>query len=175
MEIKLEMGALGQSKWYEYVLRFAFGGTVTALAGIIAKRFGPEIGGLFLAFTAILPASATLIEKHERQKKERNGMQGAERGRKAAGVDAIGASMGAIGLAAFALVVWRRLPESGTGMVLAGATVAWLLTSVSIWKTREVLCRRVRRMGASNHRSASAQLHEPSIKGRRDEQERAEK
>src|SRR5258708_15945510 len=122
MEIKLEMGALGQSKWYEYVLRFAFGGTVTALAGIIAKRFGPEIGGRFLAFPAILPTSATLIEKHERQKKERNGMQSGERGGDAAGVDAIGALMGAIGLAAFAFGVSRRLPQSRKVMVLCEAT-----------------------------------------------------
>ena len=45
-------------------------GLITAVAGIIAKQFGPGIGGLFLAFPAIFPASATLIEKHEKQKKE---------------------------------------------------------------------------------------------------------
>jgi hypothetical protein len=37
--------------------------------------FGPSIGGLFLAFPA-LPASATLIEKHEKHKKEENGVEG---------------------------------------------------------------------------------------------------
>lgn len=36
---------------------------VTALAGVIAKHYGPVIGGLFFAFPAIFPASATLIEK----------------------------------------------------------------------------------------------------------------
>jgi hypothetical protein len=30
---------------------------------------GPRVGGLFLAFPAIFPASATLVEKHEKQKK----------------------------------------------------------------------------------------------------------
>lgn len=153
MKIKVDMAALGQSQWYEYALRFVFGGTVTALAGLIAKRFGPEVGGLFLAFPAILPASATLIEKHEKQKKERAGQNGAERGRAAAGVDAVGASMGAIGLAVFALIVWLRLPEYGMGTVLTAATVAWFLTAVGIWKFRETLWRRMRkgRVRASKH------------------------
>ncbi len=54
----------------DYAIRFLFGGLITVAAGIIAKRFGPGIGGLFLAFPAIFPASATLIEKHEKEKKE---------------------------------------------------------------------------------------------------------
>jgi len=52
---------------------------VTAVAGIIANKFGPAIGGLFLAFPAIFPASATLIEKHEKEKKEKQGFEGATR------------------------------------------------------------------------------------------------
>ena len=145
MKITLNAGGLGQSKWYEYLFRFAFGGAVTALAGVIAKRFGPEIGGLFLAFPAILPASATLIEKHENQKKERAGEEGAERGNMAAGVDSVGASMGAVGLTVFALIVWLRLPESGMAMVLTTATLAWFITSVSVWKCREMFLRRLRK------------------------------
>ena len=38
------------------------------------QRWGPGIGGLFLAFPAIFPASATLVEKHEKQKKNRAGI-----------------------------------------------------------------------------------------------------
>ena len=34
-----------------------------------AKRYGPGVAGLFLAFPAIFPAGATLIEKHEKEKK----------------------------------------------------------------------------------------------------------
>jgi hypothetical protein len=67
MQIKVYPSALGQTKWYEYAIRFLFGGMITAVAGMIAKQFGPGIGGLFLAFPAIFPASATLIEKHETQ------------------------------------------------------------------------------------------------------------
>jgi hypothetical protein len=59
VKVKIDTSELGQSRWQDYLLRFLFGGTVTALAGVIAKRFGPGIGGLFLAFPAILPAAAT--------------------------------------------------------------------------------------------------------------------
>ena len=152
MKIKFDTSGLGQSRWYEYLVRFAFGGVVTVLAGLIAKRFGPEIGGLFLAFPAIFPATATLIEKHEKQKKERAGKSGTERGREAAGIDAAGAAMGSIGLAAFALVVWLRLPASRMSIVLIGATLGWFVTSVSVWEFRETIWRRARRgrLKASN-------------------------
>jgi len=157
VKIKLDTSGLRQSRWYEYLARILFGGTVTALAGLIAKRFGPEIGGLFLAFPAIFPATATLIEKHEqqkheKQKKERAGDSGTKRGSAAAGVDAAGAAMGSIGLAAFALVVWLRLPASGMSIVLIGATLAWFVTSASVWEFRETLWRRARRcrFNASN-------------------------
>ena len=101
MEIQLHSEVVGETKWYEYAVRFLFGGLITALAGIIAKKFGPEIGGLFLAFPAIFPASATLIEKHEKQEKERLGLKGTKRAADAVSVDAAGAAIGTIGLACF--------------------------------------------------------------------------
>ena len=172
MKIKLDTSGLGQSRWYEYLVRFAFGGVVTVLAGLIAKHLGPEIGGLFLAFPAIFPATATLIEKHEKQKKERAGKSGTKRGRDAAGVDAAGAAMGSIGLATFALVVWLRLPASRMSMVLIGATLAWFVTSVSVWQFRETLWRRVRtnRLHASNpppHDSVHHAVHRGRSTNRR--------
>ena len=168
MKIRLDTSGLGQSRWYEYLIRFAFGGVVTVLAGLIAKRFGPEIGGLFLAFPAIFPATATLIEKHERQKKERAGKGGTERGREAAGIDAAGAAIGSIGLAAFALIVWRGLPASRVSMVLIGATLAWFVTSVSVWQFRETLWRRARRnrLHAANHPPHNAVYHHAVPPGR---------
>jgi hypothetical protein len=156
MKIKADMAGLGQSKWYEYVVRFAFGGTVTALAGLIAKRFGPEVGGFFLAFPAIFPAAATLIEKHEKQKKERAGLPGEIRGRKAAGVDAAGAWMGALGLIVFGLIVWRELPQSATAAVLGIATVAWFLTSFLVWLLREKVYRRWAQQTMASRRRTSA-------------------
>jgi uncharacterized protein DUF3147 len=74
MQISLDLSALGKTKWYEYALRFAFGGAITVAAGLIANKWGPGVGGLFLAFPAIFPASATLVEKHEKQEKQQHGL-----------------------------------------------------------------------------------------------------
>jgi hypothetical protein len=139
MRIKVDFSTLGQTKWHDYAVRFLFGGLITALAGIIAKKFGPGIGGLFLAFPAIFPASATLIEKHEREKKESVGLNGAARGRSAASIDAAGSSMGSIGLFVFAFVVWQFMPRNRAWIALAAATVLWLGVSVAVWQIRKRL------------------------------------
>jgi uncharacterized protein DUF3147 len=139
MKVSIKLSALGQTKWHEYVSRFFFGGVVTVLTGLIAKKFGPAIGGLFLAFPAIFPASATLIEKHEKQKKERVGLHGTERGRMAVGLDAAGAAMGSVGLLAFGLTVWRELIHFRAVFVLSAATLVWLLVSISIWYGHKVI------------------------------------
>ena len=144
MKIKVDTAAVKSSKWYEIALRFLFGGFVTAFAGLAAKKFGPEIGGLFLAFPAIAPATATLIKKREQEKKERAGYEGAERGRAAAAVDVAGSAMGGFGLAAFSLIVWWRIREWRTAIVLLAATVVWFLVAVSVWQLRETVGRRLR-------------------------------
>jgi hypothetical protein len=139
MQIKVDLSPLGQAKWHDYAVRFLFGGLITAAAGIVAKKFGPGIGGLFLAFPAIFPASATLIEKHERQKKAVLGLNGSARARSAAGVDAAGSSIGSLGLLVFAFVVWRFLPTNRAGIVLGCATLLWLGVSVVGWHIRKAL------------------------------------
>lgn len=152
MKIKIDTTGLRESKWYEYVVRFAFGGAVTALTGVIAKHFGPEIGGLFLAFPAILPATATLIEKHETEKKHEVGKHGTASGRRKAGVDAAGAAIGCFGLAIFGFVVWKELPQSSLPLVLVEAVFAWLIGSVAVWLVREKLWRGLaRKFHASRH------------------------
>ena len=109
MMIRIDLAGLRRTKWHDYAIRFLFGGLITAAAGLIAQHREPGIGGVFLAFPAIFPASATLVEKHETQKKNRARLQGAMRGREAAALDAAGAALGCIGLAGFALVVWQLL------------------------------------------------------------------
>jgi hypothetical protein len=71
--------------------------------------FGPGVGGLFLAFPAIFPASASLIESHEIKRKAKVGSDGRNRGRLAASLDSQGASLGCIGLMGFAFVLWAWL------------------------------------------------------------------
>ena len=130
------MSSFRMGRWSEYAVRFVFGGLVTALTGVLANRYGPGVAGLFLAFPAIFPASATLIEKHEKEKKQLAGLDGTARGRAAASVDAAGAAMGSIGLVAFALVVWRFLPHHSAPVMLALAGVAWLAASILVWWIR---------------------------------------
>ena len=60
-----------ETSWHEYLVRFALGGAMTVVAGLIAAGFGPVLGGLFLAFPAIFPASVTLVEKHVRERRGR--------------------------------------------------------------------------------------------------------
>ena len=137
MQVKVDTSSLRRTRWQDYAVRFLFGGLITAITGIIAKKFGPAIGGLFLAFPAIFPASATLIEKSEIQKKHKAGLHGSDRGRKAASVDAAGSAIGSIGLLVFGLIVWKLLPGHTPWLVLLAATAAWLVVSVVCWKIRK--------------------------------------
>jgi len=139
MSVKLNIESVRETKWNEYAKRFAFGGVVTVLAGLIADKWGPAMGGLFLAFPAIFPASASLIEKHEREKKERVGANGRLRGRHAAGVEAAGAAMGCIGLIAFSVVAWKILPRFALWETLVLATAVWSITAVGVWFIRQRL------------------------------------
>jgi hypothetical protein len=135
--VRADGSALRDSKLSQYAIRFVFGGIVTAVAGLVAQRFGPVVAGLLLAFPAIFPASATLIEKHEIQKKEKKGMSGTARGRQAASVDAAGSAMGSLGLLVFAVIIWRFLPAHSAWAVLGAATVAWAAVSVVVWQIRK--------------------------------------
>ena len=139
MIVKLNLGTVRSTTWSEYTTRFVFGGAVTLLAGLIADKFGPGIGGLFLAFPAIFPASASLIEKHQREKKRRVGVNGEKRGRLAAGVDAAGAAMGCLGLTGFAVSAWKFLPYMPLWKSLALATTLWGIVAVTVWIVRRRL------------------------------------
>ena len=138
MIVQFKPSALGQTRWYEYLVRFLLGGAMTVVAGLIAARFGPVIGGLFLAFPAIFPASATLIEKHVRERKEKAGLPGARRGKEAAALDAAGAALGSFGLGAFGLVIWLMIVQSPAG-ALALAAASWLAVAVLGWQARRWL------------------------------------
>jgi hypothetical protein len=135
MMVRAKWSAQGQSRWYEYLLRFALGGATTAIAGAIADVWGPKVGGLFLAFPAIFCASATLIEKHERERKQKRGLQGFQRGTDAAALDAAGADIGSIGLAAFAIAVWLLADDFGY-MSLVFASLAWASVAIAGWQLR---------------------------------------
>jgi hypothetical protein len=138
MIVQLRLYALRETRWYEYLVRFALGGAMTVIAGLMAAGFGPIVGGLFLAFPAIFPASATLIEKHVRERKEKAGLAGARRGKEAAALDAKGATLGSFGLAAFAVVIWLLI-ERASSLALVFATVVWFVVAILAWTLRRVL------------------------------------
>ena len=138
MRVSANFGTLKKIQPHEYVVRFLLGGAVTVAAGVIAKIYGPVLGGLFLAFPAIFPASATLVEKHEHEKKVRAGItKGTQRGREAAALDAAGAAAGSIGLAVFALVIWRLLPMWSAWSAFVCALASWTVVAVTLWWIRK--------------------------------------
>jgi hypothetical protein len=139
MIITINPSALRQTTAFEYAIRFVFGGLVTGMAGVVAAIWGPVIGGLFLAFPAIFPASATLVEKHEDQRKEQHGLSGQRRGRKSAGSGAAGAVMGSIGLLAFGATIWALAPRLQPWVVLVGAVPIWFGVAALTWMFRKKL------------------------------------
>jgi Protein of unknown function (DUF3147) len=135
MVVRFKFSAVKDSRWYELILRFCLGGVATVAAGVAGNVWGPVVGGLFLAMPAIFFASATLIEKHERERKEERGLKGDERGKSAAALDAAGAGLGAVALTAFGAVVWFLAQDTAAGS-LALATVVWFAVSALLWRAR---------------------------------------
>ena len=141
MVVKADFSALKEASWREYAMRFVFGGAMTAIAGLIAKHYGPELGGLFLAFPAIAPAAVTLLDQHVKERKERAGMEGHTRGRKVAALDMFGTLWGSAGLLAFGLVIWKMGPSYTPWAVLPVAMLAWCAAAFSVWELRRLLKR----------------------------------
>jgi hypothetical protein len=138
MPIKASWSALTETRWYEYVVRFGLGGAATVATGIISKLFGAAVGGLFLALPAIFCASATLIERHEREKKRKAGFSGSRRGREAAALDAAGAAWGSVGLFAFA-AAFLSLIRWSVAAAFVAALAIWAVVSVFGWWLRRKL------------------------------------
>jgi hypothetical protein len=137
MIVQARLAAIKGIRAHEWAIRFVFGGGVCVAAGLIAQRFGPQIGGLFLAFPAIFPAGASLVEAHERRHKAKAGLDGTMRGRTVAGVDAAGAALGSIGLAGFAVVCWLCLPRLETIVVFLLAIFVWFAAAILAWWVRK--------------------------------------
>ncbi len=122
--ISLRLRRARATRLHDYVVRFVFGGLVCVAAGVIATAFGPRVGGLLLAFPAILPASLTLIASHTRSGRS-------------AGADALGSTFGALGLAAFASVLWATAQHVDALATLLLASVGWLVAAFAGWAAFE--------------------------------------
>jgi hypothetical protein len=91
--------------------RFVSGAITSIVAGAISLAFGARVGGILLAFPAILAASLTLIERQEDSAEARE--------------DARGAVLGGCGLIAFALVAALAFGHIPGGLALLAAGGAW--------------------------------------------------
>lgn len=114
-----------EMSWWELGIRILFGGVVAVVAYLVGQKFGPSVAGLFLAFPAIMPASATLVEKHA--------------GKGKAVSMARGTMAGTIGLMALGATVWLLSPRLPAWAALTAATVAWLIVSLGAWAVLEWL------------------------------------
>jgi len=103
----------------DYAVRFAFGAGIALVAGVIGMVFGPRVGGLFLGFPAILPASLTLIQKKE--------------GRQEASIDSIGALLGALAMIVFAVLITVFATRLGAVTSVFVALAAWLVVAAALY------------------------------------------
>ena len=114
----------------------------TLVAGVIADIWGPATGGLFLAFPAILCASATLVEPHSRREKVNTTPRAIAAAPKRPPLETAGAALGSVALAIFALVVWRLVFDFLGAISLAFGFAGWLLlVSVALWRLRRYVRR----------------------------------
>jgi MFS family permease len=100
----------------DWWVRFGFGAGTSLVSALLSELAGPLIGGVFLAFPAILLASLTLVRQEE--------------GRAASRDDARGAAWGALGLVAFALVGGTAFGGIAPVPVLALAVGAWVVVGL---------------------------------------------
>ncbi|MDB4981131.1 MAG: hypothetical protein JWM82_1883 [Myxococcales bacterium] len=105
--------------------------------GLVGKAKGPVVGGLFLAFPAVFPVGLVMIERLENRAAGPSSR--GHRARRAAVADAVGASLGAIGLAAFAIVAWRTSVHLPVAVALTGAVVAWATIAFVAWCLRRLV------------------------------------
>lgn len=91
--------------------RFVAGALTSIVAGVLTLAIGPRVGGIMLAFPAILAASLTLIAREEDVGDARE--------------DSRGAIVGGCALAGFAAVCAVAFTHWNPAVVLAVATGAW--------------------------------------------------
>ncbi|MFE7234785.1 DUF3147 family protein [Streptomyces sp. NPDC057596] len=92
---------------------------MSLLAAVVSRLFGSFVGGVFLAFPAVLPAGLTLVAEEE--------------GLMSARDDARGAALGTLGLVAFAAVATVLLRHHSAWLALGTATAAWVVVSTGAY------------------------------------------
>lgn len=108
---------LNQTSWRDWLTRFGFGAGVSTLAGVVSALAGPKVGGLFLAFPAILMASLTLVAEEEGPRYARD--------------EARGATFGTVGLLGFAVVVAATATRWPLWLAFAAAALVWVVVALT--------------------------------------------
>jgi hypothetical protein len=116
--VGFDWSTLSKASPGDIAIRFVFGASIALIAVVVGLGFGAKAGGLFLAFPAVLPATLTLIERKE--------------GTTKAWADASGGTLGAVGLAAFALTASLLLRRNPVAALLL-ALLAWAVVSVGLY------------------------------------------
>ncbi|SDZ16994.1 hypothetical protein SAMN05444365_106132 [Micromonospora pattaloongensis] len=97
------------------MIRFSFGAGVSGLAGAVSALTVPRLGGVFLAFPAILLASLTLRSRDEGVRPGHN---------------THGAAAGALGLFAFAVVAAATLTRWPVWLAMTAASASWVIVGL---------------------------------------------
>jgi hypothetical protein len=116
---KLDIAELRKTPRRDLVIRFLAGAVTSVVSGVTTIAFGPRVGGVLLAFPAILAASLTLIEQQE------DGVEARE--------DARGAIAGGCAMAMFALVAELTLGHVAGGLALVIAAAAWIAVAFGLY------------------------------------------
>lgn len=116
---RLDLSPLKQIKLKEYIIRFFFGGTISVIAALIALLTNSRIGGIFMAFPAILLATLTIINRKDGQHKAEE--------------DAKGAIIGALAFVVTAIILSLTLPVLPGALALVLALVIWLLCAFGLY------------------------------------------
>jgi hypothetical protein len=106
-------GKLREVRRRDLGYRFAAGALTSIASGALTLACGPRVGGIMLAFPAILAASLTLIKEQE------DGVQARE--------DARGATIGGAALALFAAVAALTIGHLSGVVSLLLATLSWFV------------------------------------------------
>ena len=117
--IGTQVAKVGDLRIRDLIVRFIFGAITSAVAGSLSILFSPIVGGVFLAFPAILAASLTLIAEEEDMEESREDARGAT-----AGALALGAFAG-IGVLTFTMIAWP--------LALVAASAGWTLVALGLY------------------------------------------
>jgi Protein of unknown function (DUF3147) len=110
-----ELGKARRVRVEDLGYRFIAGALTSIAAGALTIAFGARVGGVLLAFPAIMAASLTLIAEQE------NSAQARE--------DARGAVIGSVALALFAAVAALTLTHLVSALAMLLATITWFIAA----------------------------------------------